>query len=885
MAKSGKFRCIKGRLGDVPDDEIEAAITELQRRKDLRDQIGIDFDHVRSDTAEGMRLAKEAAELSEIERWSAYNNAVIRKANDERQARLKGMGKVASFFYGTNTNFGVKGSKESFEASWNDMRRRLLSGFYYDMQKAGLWKLVQTQDRAGRGVLDDLIAREMHELRPGGSPGITKNVEARKIADLMAKYNEEARGLQNLYGGFIRKIHGYIIAQSHDALRIKAAGARKWAEDIVDLLEDSNFGHLTMRPGADADTVRAGRVNYLMKTWEELANGKFGPDIEDDPALAAFRGPGNLARKISKHRAFHFKDAEAFLAYNKLYGAASITEGFIGGLEKAAQNAALLQTFGTNPRHEMKRLYQNAQRQAFADGDDKTATALSDDFDKSQVGQWADFADGSADVPGNLVWARRMSTLRNFQAWSSLGGAGLTSLFGDTANAMVALRYNGKNWFESLFGHYGDMFAQAASAGSTSREFAAMTGVAADSAIYNMVTRLDAYGDYAHRWAKRWSNLFFKINLLQGVTQFHERAMEAQLGTLLGLASKHSLDKMPNKDLARELGAYGITGEMWEVLRKHTIHEFEGRPMMVPGMVRTIDDATIAKLARDMNLGDKPSKRLIARARSELQAKIGGYLASETYSGVIRLGIRERAALTQGTRPGTLTGEGLRLIGQFKGYPTAVITRVLGRMVHEDKMLGVLGQLGRSAASGATLGAFRFGAQGEGRRLGQYMLTMMGLGYISMIAADTFKGLTPRPADDPRTWTAAMLRGGGMGLFGDYLFGQSNHFGSDVVDQIAGPTLSDVGRLSTILAKSGRYAVGDSDFADTEISNFLTQNTPGVNLFYTRAPLNYLLLYDLQEALSPGVLRRIERRAEEGRGQEFFYNPSENRLRPFTEGL
>jgi len=52
-------------------------------------------------------------------------------------------------------------------------------------------------------------------------------------------------------------------------------------------------------------------------------------------------------------------------------------------------------------------------------------------------------------------------------------------------------------------------------------------------------------------------------------------------------------------------------------------------------------------------------------------------------------------------------------------------------------------------------------------------------------------------------------------------------------------------------------------------------NTPYNNLFYTRMAADYLFLYEVQEALNPGYLRRMERRVEKENGQQWWLRPSE----------
>lgn len=55
---------------------------------------------------------------------------------------------------------------------------------------------------------------------------------------------------------------------------------------------------------------------------------------------------------------------------------------------------------------------------------------------------------------------------------------------------------------------------------------------------------------------------------------------------------------------------------------------------------------------------------------------------------------------------------------------------------------------------------------------------------------------------------------------------------------------------------------------------FLVNNTPFVNLFYTRMALDYLVLYHLQEAMNPGFLQRMEQRVAQQNAQSYWLQPS-----------
>ena len=50
---------------------------------------------------------------------------------------------------------------------------------------------------------------------------------------------------------------------------------------------------------------------------------------------------------------------------------------------------------------------------------------------------------------------------------------------------------------------------------------------------------------------------------------------------------------------------------------------------------------------------------------------------------------------------------------------------------------------------------------------------------------------------------------------------------------------------------------------------------PFVNLFYTKAALGHLVLFQLQESINPGFLQRMERRIQKENGQTFVLPPSQ----------
>ena len=241
--------------------------------------------------------------------------------------------------------------------------------------------------------------------------------------------------------------------------------------------------------------------------------------------------------------------------------------------------------------------------------------------------------------------------------------------------------------------------------------------------------------------------------------------------------------------------------------------------------------------------------RILDDTRAQVADRFQQFYADDLDSAVISPDARTLSFIRQGNQAGTPMGEALRLFWQFKSFGIAIMQRAFLREFH-----GYGPKFGISQVKG----------------LSTLMLGSLAFGYAAMTLKDLVKGKKPRPLDNPKTWAAAMAQGGGFGIYGDFLFGESSRMGGGVLETAGGPTLGKAGDIKRLFdaAKSGED-VGAQGL------RFLISNTPGNNLFYARMAADYLFLYEVQEALNPGYLRRMERKAEQERGQEWFLRPSE----------
>ena len=142
-------------------------------------------------------------------------------------------------------------------------------------------------------------------------------------------------------------------------------------------------------------------------------------------------------------------------------------------------------------------------------------------------------------------------------------------------------------------------------------------------------------------------------------------------------------------------------------------------------------------------------------------------------------------------------------------------------------------------------------------------------GYISMQSKLMLKGQTPRPAD-AKTFLAAASQGGGLGILGDFMFGEVNRMGAGPVTSLMGPAASNADSIITLLQQTTR---GDADLGDWYRTAL--DNTPFLNVFWLRTAMNGLILNRIQDALDPGSLERYQRRVEREQGNDFLIPPSQ----------
>ena len=741
------------------------------------------------------------------------------------------------------------------------------------------------------------IATEMARLT--GGPGIepTGDEGALHAAQALVAAQEQGRLMQNAQGAWIAKLPGYIARQSHSAEKVagnlwrelgmlarntvtdkkidwaaaqRDAGRRAfrvWRDDQLRWLHDDTFKGLTEADVPfehwedDAEEAaqlgrRAGlkdaqglamrgiiddptslRERMLYHTWFNIVTGAHETLTGADDA-ADFRPPpgraGSKAASVSASRTFIYKDPESWLNYNDKYGNGSLFNSIMNGLGRSARNAALMERWGPNPDAARAAEIDRLTTQARNGGDTKTAMKLQSSRQTAEF----DALNSRLDRPDNMRLAGVMRTIRSYEALTKLGSIVLSKATDLPISGQTMARAGGGY----LAGYEGALKGILRLGSEDAKAAGDALYVGARHAAGHLGGQYLA-SDGAAGWTMWATRLMYKLNQFDFVTDGVRQGMAQMYSRVLGQQADRRWDAL-EAGTRETFERFGLTPRDWDIVRRGLEPAGDGRTYF------TLD-----------HLERIPEKALSNSARADLQLKFMTMIHNVLDDCVSEPRLREKVTSTwNGARAGTLLGEVARSFFQFKGFINAIVGR---HMV--PAMKGFAGYKPVETMSHFIIG----GALA---------------GFLSMNAKLIAGGKLPRspigdtPQETAKIWMAALAQGGGFGMYGDFLFGEQARSGKSFsLSAMGGPMLSDAEQLAQIVQQA--VTGGDIDPRTgrsplpAELVRLGKSNIPLVNLWYTRLALDYFVLWRLQEAVSPGYLRRYEQRAAHD-GTRFIIPPS-----------
>ncbi|PLR52425.1 hypothetical protein P0E69_06940 [Chimaeribacter arupi] len=826
---------------DLSEEEMENLVNSMETtvRRIRAENESISLEEAARRAAEDLGNAEKLAKVIE-----ARNKALNTRIAAQRLAFLRDsfpdrpdIG-LSAILVGRNES--RTGSRASASAEQHQLRSKYLSGLNLDLEQAGVLKFLAS------GSNDAEVADAMWRLGKG-EPTDGLMPESVKIAQIITKWQEAARMDANKAGAWIRKMPGYIARQGHDMMKIRAAGYEAWRNAILPRLANETFEGVENTDG------------FLRSVYDGLASGVH-LSAEKPDWMKGFKGSQNIAKRASQERVLHFKDGVAWHEYNQQFGVGSLREAIYGGLDASSRSTGLMRVLGTNPENMVDYLADTISKDL--KGNERALRAFAD-ARRSQIKSQLAEVTGKTNIPGSTSLARFGSTVRAVDSMIKLGGATVSS-FNDLASNALELRYQGKNMLQALSESIQGRLKRFNS--DDQKRILSSLGVYSDSMRDEILQRFSGDVTMPGKVA-RLQRQFFRLNLLNWWTEASRKTTATMVSHWLA-DNAHSPHATLNGDLKRALDLHGIGEPEWNIYRQMDLRGSEGRNFMTPDGIDSIPDEVIGKYLSDKSI--KVNDRSLQGAREQLADKLRGYVLDRVMVGMTEPTARTRAFMKQGTQPGTVEGELLRFIGQYKSFTASFMQQALGREVFgRGYTPAPLGQ----SRWGSTWNALSKSGKGEFASMAQLFLWMTTFGYLSMQTKLLLKGQTPRPADNPKTFLAAAVQGGGIGIFGDYLFGEANRFGNGPITSMAGPVAGNLDDVITLFqkARSGDAKAGDA-------FRFTVDHTPFINLFYARPVLNYLFLNQLQEAMSPGSLHRYEQNIRKNQGNDFIFPPSQTML-------
>ena len=174
-------------------------------------------------------------------------------------------------------------------------------------------------------------------------------------------------------------------------------------------------------------------------------------------------------------------------------------------------------------------------------------------------------------------------------------------------------------------------------------------------------------------------------------------------------------------------------------------------------------------------------------------------------------------------------------------------------------------------------GAATPGAKGKGRYFADLLISTTIMGALALQIKEMAKGRDPRSMDDPEFWGAAFMQGGGLGIYGDFLFSDLNRFDRGLAETIAGPVVGFANDLRKLtIGNVIEAAQGEDTKIASEMISFAQRYTPGASLWYMRLGLERMVFDQAKLWADPDAgkkIRRMKRKYAREYGQDFWWEP------------
>jgi hypothetical protein len=673
--------------------------------------------------------------------------------------------------------------------------------------------------------------------------GQTEGIDP-KIVKAAQGWLDVANGMReqfNNVGGKVGKLEDWVLPQHHSQIKVAKAGAEKWAQDIMPLLDRTKYINENGTLFTDDQMM-----SFLRGAWETIATNGMNK-IEPGTVM----GSGMKANAHSQHRQIHLDGPEAFLKYGQEYGDQPLLKTMVDHIGGMARDIAMVEEFGPNP----DRMFEYLRDQSVKEG--VIADPLRAGYYQEQAVKLTNlwkFSAGQQQPVAREWLARSADALRNFLVSTRLGGAVISSI-ADEGTIAITARVNNMPYMQVFANELRGMNLVN---GEELRQ-ARRAGLAMDT----MIGDLNRWGqdNLGSTVTSKLAHATMRASGLNAISDVRRRAFGVTMMDSVGHLTRNveSLAKLDADD-NRILLSKGITETDWAVWREAQPEKWSGNDtVLTPDSIYNVSDKALAPILKELGL--EVNARNASDLRRDAALKLLGAVAEEVDMAVITPKNLEREMFGGGLQRGTWKGELARSVFLFKTTPLAVVMRHWSRGLAEDTTMGKAKYIGSLIATTTLIGAFT-------------------LQLKELIAGRDPKNLNVFEDKGVKNWVQAFLNGGSFGLYGDFLFSGTTRHESSVLGAALGPVASIVEQAFNLTQGNlVQYAQGKDTKFGAELVRFGRQNIPLANLWYAKAGLDHLIFNDLQEYVSPGFMAQTKRRMQREFGQSYYWDPQSGDIR------
>lgn len=815
--------------GVLSEEEAEALIGRYEEHVSARRAEGGDFEGsaktaLAAELAEAGARKKALAALAEG-KWDEIKGYLesYRNAKGEPDVYAAAANLLENHGYGAGTSSVANRAKAKFDLAAGELAD-LLSKFRRSRLTGGRFNKPQAEN-----VVREILGEN------------TGNAEAKGMAEATSGVFEKLRNEFNAAGGAIDKLENYL-PQNHNPAAVLRAGFKTWRDYIVPKLDTDR-----MKDPLTGGALSPERLDETLKSaWEHITTGGWS---DREPSAMPF-GKGSLANQRNEHRFLHFKSADDWLAYNRDFGQGDPMAAIFQHIKGMSRDTAAMELLGPNPGATVEWLKQVVRSEAAKSIADQPTLYRGENKAKIQdalnYDGWKLQAMWDA-VRGRTVASRRIATgfanARNVLTSAQLGGASILAAAQDP-------------FIDSAARHLSGLPATNAMAGilktfsGYTREQAVRAGLGLDDFAHVMGEEVRYAGTLGgSEWSRWLADRTVNLNGLEPITQARKHMFGLEFTGVMADHANLSWQELgnANRPLQRTMEDYGLGSKDWDKLRamEPFVPSEGSAPILRPTDVAT-KDRRLAERYLEMILGQTERAVPTGTARSRI-------LATGT--------------ATQGTILGELVGSGL----QYKSFTLSFMALQWQAMMMEARGGSAAG-VALSAAPMVARGAAYAGAMA-------ITATLAGAAALqiqNLVAGRDMQGM------GVKFWIAALQKGGGLGIMGDFLFSDVSRFGNTPLETLAGPMLGFMADITKVAAGNMQKVLA-SDFkhihAARDATNLMGRYTPMLSsLPYTRMAYRRMVLDQLQFLADPDAhkhFREQERQLRTDTGQGYYWKPGQ----------